>query len=442
MLLLRLWNQLSNIGIRPNMRLVNTRNIRIINQMTLITCLAGIIFGFFMLFSSDSIWSAFLCFGIAANSLVPICLISKRRLFAATHYFIGQYFALALLVAAGFGRISGMQFGVMLIPGLAILVLKKQNTGTHLLLGLLGYAVCEAIMQLHTPWFSLPFPHVYEIGMTLVIGMVYFLLIYIYQAETEFQDNLIKEKNGELKAAVGQLKKEIVEKNRIEDRLKVANSELQRFASLASHDMKEPLRTISSFAQLLNRRLPPEKSTSEFLHFITDAAQRMARLLDDLISYARAGAISKETEMVDLNQVLEQVKDNLFTLVQQTNARIETRDLPILEGHSTLFTQLFQNLVANGIKFQPAENAPRIEISAEKLAENWRFTVRDNGIGIPPEYQAQIFEPFRRLHARSEFDGSGIGLATCKKIIEFYGGSLELESAVGVGTAFHVFLPS
>jgi signal transduction histidine kinase len=400
------------------------------------------VFGFFMLISTSSVWSAILCFGIAASSLVPILLISKRQLFPATIYFINQYFALAFVVSLAFGRLSGMQFGVMLIPGLAVLVFQKIKIGFHLGIGLIGYAICETIMQLHTPWFIMPFPHIYEIGMTLVIGLVYFLLIYIYQAETEQQDFQINEKNSALNDANRQLKKEIVEKNRIEDRLQVANSELQRFASLASHDMKEPLRTISSFAQLLNRRLPPEKSTSEFLHFITDAAQRMARLLDDLISYARAGAISKETEMVDLNQVLEQVKDNLFTLVQQTNARIETSNLPILEGHSTLFTQLFQNLVANGIKFQPAENQPRIEISAEKQAENWRFTVRDNGIGISPEYQAQIFEPFRRLHARSEFDGSGIGLATCKKIIEFYGGSLELESAVGVGTAFHVFLPN
>ncbi len=218
--------------------------------------------------------------------------------------------------------------------------------------------------------------------------------------------------------------------------------ELQKFASLASHDMREPLRTINSFATLVARRVPETDAHSHtMLAFIEDAAKRMHRLLEDLIAFARAGVERSPREAVDLNEVLANVRMNLFQKLEASRAELDAPLLPVLMGHEELLTLLFQNLVGNAVLYVRAEQRPAIKIALEKVGEKLRLSVRDNGIGIAPENLEKIFEPFLRLHKRTDFEGSGLGLATCRKIVDLYGGRIWAESELGRGSAFFVELP-
>ena len=248
------------------------------------------------------------------------------------------------------------------------------------------------------------------------------------------------DKEGNFYEAVAVIR-DITQQKKTQEKLIAVNKELQQFASVASHDMKEPLRTISSFSELLARRINDDPSKKEFLNFIQDAAKRMSILLEDLITYARAGIETQETKSVDLNKVLQLVKNNLYTKINQTEAQIFNDPLPIIKAHATPFNQLFQNILANAIKFQKPECTPIINITATALHDEYLISISDNGIGMKRTDAEQIFEPFRRLHSRSEFEGSGIGLATCKKIIEQYNGAIWAESDKGVGTTFFITLP-
>lgn len=235
--------------------------------------------------------------------------------------------------------------------------------------------------------------------------------------------------------------RDITDKKIAEKQLVDMNQELRQFASVASHDMKEPLRTISSFSDLLERRIPENKETQEFLHFIKDASKRMTRLLEDLISYARAGQETDQLEDINLNNIIILVKNNLHNLIQANQATIEFDHLPIIRGHQTPFIQLFQNLISNGIKYHKDNVAPKITIDCQLLHNGWEISISDNGIGMGEEYLHRIFEPFTRLHTREKFEGSGIGLAVCKKITDRYQGKIWAKSTLGVGTTFYLQLP-
>ncbi|MFK7932616.1 MAG: ATP-binding protein, partial [Saprospiraceae bacterium] len=228
---------------------------------------------------------------------------------------------------------------------------------------------------------------------------------------------------------------------KLENKLVVANQELDQFASAASHDMKEPLRTISSFSTLLSRRIPDQPAAKEYLHFIQDAASRMTQLLDDLINFARAGRSQEDLIPIDLNRILLLVQNNLHSSILQNEVRLETVSLPTVMGQSTIFIQLFQNLIANGIKFQNPDNQVIIKIGLQEIGDFWQIGIQDNGIGMATEYLERIFKPFTRLHSHTDYQGSGIGLATCTKIVQQYGGRIWVESTLGVGTTFYFTLP-
>lgn len=235
--------------------------------------------------------------------------------------------------------------------------------------------------------------------------------------------------------------RDVTKKRQSEQEMQEMNMELQRFASMASHDMKEPLRTISSFSNLLERKVRDRPDTHEYLHFIKDASQRMSQLLDDLITYARAGKNMEATQPIDLNIVLLFVKNNLHNLIQRSNAIIETDNLPLVVGHQTPFLQLFQNIISNGIKYQNEGVQPYIQIRCEELNQKYCISISDNGIGMKEEYLEKIFEPFTRLHSRQNYEGTGIGLAICKRITNRYGGQLRVESQIGEGTTFYLEFP-
>jgi light-regulated signal transduction histidine kinase (bacteriophytochrome) len=229
---------------------------------------------------------------------------------------------------------------------------------------------------------------------------------------------------------------------RAERDLKRSNEELEQFASIASHDLQEPLRTITSFLQLFIRRYGDglDQTASEYLNFAIDGARRMKRLIDDLLTFSRVGTRGQAFEPVDLNQVVSQVEADLANRISETEARIESGKLPTLLADRSQMAQLFSNLILNAIRYQD-DQPPRIQINAEQVEQAWVIAVADNGIGIEPQYFERIFLIFQRLHARSEYPGTGIGLAVCQRIVERHGGRIWVESTPGTGSVFFVSLP-
>jgi light-regulated signal transduction histidine kinase (bacteriophytochrome) len=224
-----------------------------------------------------------------------------------------------------------------------------------------------------------------------------------------------------------------------------SNADLEHFAYAASHDLQEPLRMVSSYVQLLARRYQGEldADADEFIAFAVDGAKRMQLLINDLLAYSRVGTRGKEFGPTDCEVVLQQALANLRVAIKENAAVVTHGPLPTLKADDSQLVQLLQNLIGNAIKFRN-ENAPEIHISADCVDDesNWLFSVRDNGIGIAPQYAERIFVIFQRLHTREEHPGTGIGLAICKKIVERHGGRIWVESEPGKGSKFCFTLPA
>jgi light-regulated signal transduction histidine kinase (bacteriophytochrome) len=221
-----------------------------------------------------------------------------------------------------------------------------------------------------------------------------------------------------------------------------SNAELEQMAYVASHDLQEPLRMVASYLQLLEQRYGArlDADAHEFIGFAVDGAKRMRALIDDLLTYSRLGTKAQPLRPTDCNTVMQVALRSLGVAIAESGAQIDCAALPVVMGDAAQLTQLFQNLLANAIKFRGGQ-APRISVRAEEADGCWRFAVRDNGIGIAPEYFERIFEMFQRLHSRGAYPGTGIGLAICKKIVERHGGRIWVESAPEQGALFQFTLP-
>ncbi|MFI7540094.1 ATP-binding protein [Actinoplanes sp. NPDC049599] len=221
-----------------------------------------------------------------------------------------------------------------------------------------------------------------------------------------------------------------------------SNRDLEQFAYVASHDLQEPLRKVASFCQLLQRRYAGQmdERADQYIAFAVDGAQRMQRLINDLLAFSRIGRLTAGFTDVDLNRVLTEVKSQLEARAGD-DAEIIWADLPTVEGEEPLLTTLFVNLVGNSLKFRRPDVPPVIQITAERGAEEWQINVRDNGIGIEAEFADKVFVIFQRLHARDAYEGTGIGLAIVKKIVEYHGGRIWLDLDVAEGTSIYFTLP-
>jgi light-regulated signal transduction histidine kinase (bacteriophytochrome) len=226
--------------------------------------------------------------------------------------------------------------------------------------------------------------------------------------------------------------------------LQRSNSELEQFAYVASHDLQEPLRKVASFCQLLQQRYGGQLDdrADQYIGFAVDGARRMQELINDLLAFSRVGRVERPHAPVDCNALLERAREDLAAAIEASGARVEAGPLPTVEGDATLLRLVFQNLLGNAIKFR-GEAPPLVRVDAAREDGRWRFSVADNGIGIDPEYAERIFVIFQRLHPRSSYEGTGIGLAMCRKIVEYHGGRMWLDTENGAaGSRFCFTLPA
>ena len=229
---------------------------------------------------------------------------------------------------------------------------------------------------------------------------------------------------------------------KLSDELARSNADLQQFAYTASHDLQEPIMVVAGFVNLLAKRYKGklDEKADEFIQHAIDGTKRMQVLIRDLLDYSRVESTGKRFKPTDCLSVLDKAVFNLQIAIKESGAIITHDDLPTVMADSSQLIRLFQNLISNATKFRGKE-APKIHISAEQKEDEWIFSVKDNGIGVDPRFSDQIFVMFQRLHAKKEYPGTGIGLATCKKIIERHGGRIWVESEQGKGSTFYFTIP-
>ena len=279
--------------------------------------------------------------------------------------------------------------------------------------------------------------------------------IHRFQAEAELArykdrlEELVSQRTRELENANAQLQVEITDRKHAQESLQQAaqdlarsNRDLEQFAYVASHDLQEPLRAVGGFVKLLQRRFEPQLDHKglEYIAGAVEGASRMERLITDLLAYSRVGARGGSFAPADLNALLDGALRNLHVSIKNARATVRRDPLPTLTVDATQITQLFQNLLGNALKFR-SERPPEIYVGARQQDGRWLISVRDNGIGIDPQYFERIFQIFQRLHTRRHYPGTGIGLAICKKIAEHHGGAIWVESEPGHGATFCFSLP-
>lgn len=282
-------------------------------------------------------------------------------------------------------------------------------------------------------------------GSTIVMLLLAGLLVVYYRANRQKRainkvlETKVKQRTAELELVNNKLLDSNNELEYVNNKLLESNEELERFTYIASHDLKEPLRNITSFINLIERKLGRKADTElqEYMAYVTRNTRQMYSLIEDVLNFSRIAALEiRGTKCVELNVLMIDVEASLSRMIQEKQARLEIVDpLPSIRAHKTHVLMLFKNLIENGLKYNESDT-PLIRISHREEENFYRFFIEDNGIGIDPVYHEQIFEMFKRMNTREKYEGTGIGLATCKKIVTKYGGTIGLESEEGKGTTF------
>ncbi len=259
----------------------------------------------------------------------------------------------------------------------------------------------------------------------------------------EYDISPVFDEEGRIEGTVAMVA-DITDRKRTEEALKRSNEELQQFAYVASHDLREPLRMIESYLGLLYKKYEGkvlDKKAEEYIEFAVDGAARMREIINDLLAYSRIDTRGKPFSLVDMEEVLATALKDLRTSIEESGALITHTNLPSVMADKMQMVLLLENLIGNSIKFRDVE-APQIHVSAQRRWNDLVFSIQDNGIGIPREQQDRIFEMFQRLHTKEEYEGTGIGLAISKKIVERHGGRIWVESEEGKGSTFFFTIPN
>jgi signal transduction histidine kinase len=298
------------------------------------------------------------------------------------------------------------------------------------------------IFIIHFKLLDSPLANIYTLGSWIAVSsnLIFLSIVSVASLNLLFkgmQATIIKE---------GNLQKELVQKSKtLENMLESMerkNQELEQFAYIASHDLQEPLRTITGIADQFEKQYKEklDEDAVMYLTYLSQSTTRMRLLIKGLLDYSRIGK-ERELEFVNCNTILKELTDELDMLIKENKAIIFIDDLPSLNAYKIEFRQLFQNLISNAIKFRKTETSPEIKISAKEENEYWIFSVKDNGIGIEEKFHEKIFVIFQRLHSKSQYEGTGIGLAHCKKIVELHGGKIWVDSKPEQGSTFYFTIP-
>nr|WP_328821244.1 ATP-binding protein [Natronorubrum halalkaliphilum] len=367
----------------------------------------------------------------------------------------------SLLKVAGGGPVleAAIDFTLIGLSGVLLLVVANWLSSTPFdprlyprivlwCLGGVGVMFVFVFLRAVHPGVSTPFSFGTR-AIALSIGSVAGLVIGIHEARALTREQELNEQNDELKRtqrALEQRNDELADTRvALEDtvrQLEASNEQLEQFASAASHDLREPLRMVTMYLELLDSRYGDalDDDAEEFIDYAVNGATRMQTMVDELLRYSRVETQGDPFESVDLEAVLEDTLTDLQVRIEETNATITRDALPCVEGDVSQLRQLFQNLVSNAIDYAGNE-PPRIHVSAERHDSKWRVSVSDSGIGIEPADQERIFEIFQRLHSVDDHAGSGIGLALCHRIVERHGGEIGVDSVPGDGATFSFTVP-
>ena len=291
--------------------------------------------------------------------------------------------------------------------------------------------------KIHPPWWHTWLAKTGYAGATLFL---FFAAMHWRTVSLTKRQKKLEQTVGERTVEVNVQKKEAEEQRYLVEK---KNKELEEFAYVASHDLQEPLRTVRSFVDLLRKQFGTEldDNADQYMYYITNATDRMNELIKGLLDFSQIGK-RRELKTVDCNVIIKDIIADTNNLIKNTKTEIKYNNLPCVRAYETELRQLFQNLLNNAIKFRKPNVVPLVEVYCKEKNDMWEFGVRDNGIGIEPKYKDRIFRMFQRLHTRDKYEGTGIGLAHCKRIVEIHGGSIWMESEFGKGSVFHFTIPN
>ncbi|MFK7949656.1 MAG: ATP-binding protein [Saprospiraceae bacterium] len=423
-----MWHKITNLGIKSEQSLSEKKRIKLLNRVVLL----------FSAFVSIKFFQEIIVLDFT-GLLITLVIMTLFLTTLGFHYYnkivwARAYFTTMLIVATNmtntvFGHGFGSEFGLFPIIIAIIIFFETQKVR---LLWIMSFFVCYLLSSLYLQNNE---PILLE---NLSQSTYYFMFVScsgaVFLATSFFMN---ENKNYDTQMV------ELLEQLQIQNEgLAVANKELERFAFVASHDLKTPLRNINSFLNLIQRKMNKGQieEIPEYLEFATLNAKRMYNLIEDILEFSRFTNSEISFQNEDMNEIISIAMSNMEDSIKSKNAVIHCVELPNIISNKTQMISLFQNLITNGIKYNESE-IPTINISYEDYDRKYKIFVEDNGIGIDEEYQERIFEMFYRLHNQGEYEGSGIGLSSCRKIVMYHGGEISLTSEIGKGTKFCITLP-
>ena len=422
-MLQRLWSKFTEIGIHEAIDKRALIKVRILNKLCILTITISITLCFVLLIVTQDFHGVFLN-SITASIVGGILLLNQKRFFSVARYIACFGFPLWLTIAIlGEKSESIGEAAIFLLSSLIAFIQYEGQTKhrTICLLWNLGLLICvlvhinsqETAILLNPLGFSV-----------LIVGLIFAISLII----TFYQNDI----------------REIAkQKDTLLQQLQDKNKELERFAYITSHDLKEPVKNIEGFSSILKKDLAKEGSTerSQLVQMIYDAAKRMSILIDSILKFSKLEKDGLQFESVDLNAIIHQFKQSHSHFLKNRKAIIQHEVLPQIQGNKVYLSLLFQNLIENAIKYNESD-IPSVKIFVHQERDKVRLVLNDNGIGINKEYATYIFELFRRLHNRQKYEGTGLGLAICKKIVENHSGEIWVEPGENGGSQFSILLPT